>query len=248
MSRYVGLIIQGKYGEFEVTEDGGWDKMTVRFNNGYSTTCSRQMIQLGNVKTPFFPIVAGVGFLGMGVYQPSANGQTSLEYNTWIGLLHRCYSSKRQIKDVTYQDKVVNSVWHCFQNFAEWCQTATGFGNKGWEIDKDLILIGNKEYGPETCAFVPKEINLITKSCGKDNLTTGFIGVHWNDEESKFRAQMSRNGKQVILGRFNSKEAAFDCYKTNKESHVKDRANFYKPLLDERIYKALMNWEVINII
>lgn len=247
MSKYVGLIVKGKYGEFEVIEDNGWDKVVVKFTDGFITTTFRQMVDKGNVKSPFFPIVAGVGYLGVGKFSPSTSGDTTLEYNTWVGLLHRCYSEKRKVKEVTYQDKLVNSIWHNYQNFAEWCQTATGFGSDGWELDKDIIVPGNKVYGPETCAFVPKEINLIIKSSGQIS-SSGCIGVHWCKSENKFRAQLHKNGEQVILGRFKDKEDAFICYKINKEAHVKERANFYKSLIDERVYNSLMSWEVDNII
>src|SRR5690606_34589998 len=145
-----------KYGWLTVLEDNGWNKLIVKFDDGFITKTARQMVDKGTIKSPNFPIVAGVGFLGEGKYKPKLMGKITLEYNTWVGILHRCYDEIRQQKDSSYKDKSVCEDWHNFQNFAEWCQTARGFGNVGWELDKDLIFKGSKIYSPDTCAFIPK--------------------------------------------------------------------------------------------
>ena len=31
----------------------------------------------------------------------------------------------------------------------------------GWELDKDILVKGNKIYSPDTCCFVPKEVNTV---------------------------------------------------------------------------------------
>ncbi len=241
MSQYLGKRFESKYGWLEVIEDNGWDKMIVKFDDGFVTTTYRQMIDKGSVKSPMFPVVAGVGFLGIGKYTPRNNGKVTLEYNTWIGVLHRCYDEKRQIKDVTYVDKFADPVWFNFQNFAEWCQTAVGFGNKGWELDKDLIVKGNLCYGPDTCSFVPKDMNIMLKSNKRGKYP---VGVWFCEEENKYRASICVAGVTRVIGRFKTEQEAFDCYKETKEQSIKDRALKYKDSLDVRVFNSLMNWEI----
>lgn len=244
MSKYLGKRFESKYGWLTVVEDNGWDKMVVKFDDGFITTTARQMIDKGAIKSPNYPVVAGVGFLGEGPYKPNdSDGKVTLEYNTWIGMLHRCYNPKRLLKGTTYEDKFVRTEWHNFQNFAKWCHSATGFGNAGWELDKDLIQRGNLYYGPETCAYVPKDLNIILKSSSKKRGKYP-IGVTKVDSEHKFRSVICVDGRSKIIARFETIIEAFNCYKEAKEQSIKDRALKYKDSLDIRVFNSLMNWEV----
>lgn len=243
MSRYEGKRFKTKYGCLTVLEDNGWDNLIVKFDDGFVTKTSRQMVDKGTIKSPNFPLVAGVGFLGEGKYKPKLLGRVTLEYNTWIGILHRCYDEKRQQKDSSYKDKSVCEAWHNFQNFAEWCQTAKGFGNVGWELDKDLILKGSKIYSPETCAFIPKELNIFLKP-NKSKRGKYPLGVTKVISENRYRACICIDGRDKLLGRFNSPEEAFICYKKNKELEIKSKAQKYKNSLDIRVYNSLMVWEI----
>ena len=84
MSKYLGKRFESKYGLLTVVEDSGWDKMVVKFDDGFVTTTTRQMIDKGTIKSPNYPIVAGVGFLGVGPYKTREDDRITLEYNTWI--------------------------------------------------------------------------------------------------------------------------------------------------------------------
>ena len=242
MSKYLGKRFESKYGWLEVIEDNGWNKMVVQFDDGFVTTTARQMIDKGTIKSPNYPVVAGVGFLGEGIHRPrAADGKVTLEYNTWAGMLHRCYDEARQIKERTYINKTVNLLWHNFQNFAEWCQVQVGFGTKGWELDKDLLVKGNLEYGPERCVFIPKDLNIILKSNPRGRYPVGVTKV---DSERKFRSVICVDGRSEIIGRFETVEEAFNCYKETKEQSIKERALKYKDSLDIRVFNSLMNWEI----
>ena len=48
--------------------------------------------------------------------------------------------------------------WHNQSKFSEW-YLLHEYRFDGWEIDKDILLKGNKIYSPENCCFVPAEIN-----------------------------------------------------------------------------------------
>ena len=51
-------------------------------------------------------------------------------------------------------------------------------------------------------------------------------------------------GKRENLGYFKTELEAFNAYKKAKEAFVKEQATKWKDEIDERAYKALMNYEV----
>jgi hypothetical protein len=100
--------------------------------------------------------VYGVGFIGEGKFKSSLNGVRSKAHKTWTGMLERCYSEKCHARNPTYKECSVCDEWHNFQNFAKWF-----FKNyiKGFELDKDIKVKGNKIYSPDTCIFVSPKKN-----------------------------------------------------------------------------------------
>ena len=115
---------------------------------------------------------------------------------------------------------------------------------RGWHLDKDLLIKGNKVYNEDSCIFLPQEVNtLLTKSTASRG--EHLIGVYWNKTNKAFRAMVSKNkGKQEHLGYFDTELEAFNAYKQAKESFIKEQANKWKSEIDPRAYKALMNYTV----
>jgi len=52
------------------------------------------------------------------------------------------------------------------------------------------------------------------------NNTTGFKGVSWSKKSNKYQAQISKNGKKIHLGFFNSAEQASKAYKDFAKEHT----------------------------
>ena len=74
-------------------------------------------------------------------------------YSRWMNMLTRCYSDKFQEGNPTYKGCYVAEEWKTFSNFKEWMVTQEW---EGLELDKDILFVGNREYGPEKCVFVTK--------------------------------------------------------------------------------------------
>lgn len=226
--------VQGYEGE--ITEYFGAFNSTVKFDDGtiiknvHYSRIANQTLSNPNHKTIF-----GVGYLGQGKYNTgSKNGKT--HYITWSGMIERCYDEKKHIKSPTYKDCSVHPEWHNFQNFAKWFEENY---QESFQLDKDILVKGNKIYSPETCCFVPKEINLIFNKRG--TLRGKYpIGVSLHRKSDKFKARMGR----VYLGIFNTEIEAFQAYKTAKEAYIKEVADKWKGLISDRVYKALYNYEV----
>lgn len=103
--------------------------------------------------------------IGEGNYKVSDNTIVNLNYSTWLSMLKRCYNIEFQFKHSSYIGCSVHEDWHNFQNFAKWYdENYYSIGNERIALDKDILVKGNKIYSPETCIFVPHNINnLFTK-------------------------------------------------------------------------------------
>jgi len=178
-----------------------------------------------------------------GEYPTYCGNKQTPAYVVWGGMLKRCYDPKYLAKQPTYTDCEVSENFKNFQFFAEWCHSQVGFGLKGWHLDKDILVKGNKVYSESTCAFVPSPINGLIIQC---NAKRGVypIGVSFDKQTGKYLSQCRSEGKGRHVGRFNTIEEAFAAYKVVKESEVKRVANQFKGQIDDRVYYELMKWEV----
>lgn len=77
-------------------------------------------------------------------------------YATWKSMFVRSYSENYKAKQVTYEGCEVDQSWHLFSRFREWMERQEW---QGMALDKDLLVAGNKTYGPDVCCFVPQFVN-----------------------------------------------------------------------------------------
>lgn len=187
--------------------------------------------------------VYGVGFRPTKYSSHDTDGRITKEYNLWSGMMTRCYNDKYKLESPSYADAQVCDEWLYADNFMDWCQSQIGFNVNGFQLDKDILIKGNKIYSPETCCFVPAEINTVfTKANAKRGNFP--IGVSWHIHHSKFAACIRINNKTKHLGYFSTVDEAFAAYKSSKEAHLKVIADKYKEVIDERVYLALYSYEV----
>ena len=240
----VGQVCKSKSsGYFKVLKYNDSGNVEIQFSQtGYKTVVRLTTIKSGNVKDPYSPSVRGVGILGT-KYPSKINGVKTKEYVLWSNMLERCYNDVYKKQRPTYGSCEVSENFKSYEYFYEWCNNQVGFKD-GFELDKDLLIKGNKVYSETTCVFLPREINLLlvksTASRGEH-----LIGVYWSKTANAFVARVSRNkGCSEHLGLFNTELEAFNAYKIAKEAFVKEQANKWKSQIDPRAYNALMNYEV----
>ena len=77
-------------------------------------------------------------------------------YDTWVGMIRRCYSEKSLIKRPTYKDVTICEEWYNFQNFAKWFENNYV---EGLHLDKDLLSKEKKIYSPKSCCFITLQNN-----------------------------------------------------------------------------------------
>ena len=231
-------------GDFKVLKYNDSYNVGIQFlKTGYETVARLGDIKNGNVRDPYSPSVHGVGITGT-KYPITVNGIQTKEYDLWKGMLRRCYSDSLKKKNPTYIGCEVSDKFKSYEYFYEWCNRQIGFGNQNWQLDKDLLIKGNKVYSENTCVFIPAEINLVltkrTASRGEH-----LIGVYWHKTSKVFVARVNKNKRgSEYLGSFKTEIEAFNAYKKAKENYIKELANKWKGQIDDRAYEALMNYEV----
>ena len=241
----VGMVFKStSSGDFKIIKYNNAKNVEIQFlKTGYEMVSTLDTVKTGLIKDPYSPSVCGVGILGT-KYPPKVNGVQTKEYNLWCSMLTRCYSDTHKKKYPTYEGCEVSDNFKSYEYFYEWCNKQIGFDNEGWQLDKDLLIKGNKVYNENVCIFIPQEINSMLVKCTASR-GEHLIGVSWNDTCKAFEARVRKNkGNREYLGLFKTEIEAFNAYKTAKESFVKGQATKWKGKIDDRAYNALMNYEV----
>lgn len=146
----------------------------------------------------------------------------------------------------TYKGCTVCDEWHNFQVFAKWYdENYYLLDDQRTELDKDILIKGNKTYSPETCVFVPQRINGLFTKREKDrgNLP---IGVSLHKKYNKYYSRYNNGlGKTIHLVSYNTPEEVFYLgYKPHKEQLIKEIADEYKGKIPQKLYEAMYKYEV----
>ncbi len=239
-------------GERHINKEGCWGEIieyvsnrscTVKFDNGF-VAYNRQYgdVTRGRIKNLLFKSVYGVGYEGIGKYKISNGGIHTREYARWHGMLTRAYDPLYHARFPTYKDVTVCEEWHCFQNFAEWFEDNYNPEiMEDWALDKDVLCKDCKVYSPSNCDFIPPEINgMLTSS----KATRGECLIGVTLVNGRYAARCNVNGITEPFGTYDTELEAFYAYKAAKEAEIKRVANKYRGQITERMYVALMNYEV----
>jgi hypothetical protein len=99
-----------------------------------------------------------------------------------------------------------------FQFFVEWHMRQVGFGAEGYDLDKDILVPGNKLYSEDTCVLVPRGLNYLFRS--KVNGSQPELkGVCFHKVRKKFQATISLSGRTKSLGFFDKADDAGRAYR-----------------------------------
>lgn len=201
----------------------------------------------GKVQCPYEPRTFGVGYIGEGEYMTSVKSILNKEYNHWYNMIKRCYSKEFQNDNSSYMGCKMEEYLLNFQNFSEWIKSIYyEVPNEVMEIDKDILIKGNKIYSRDTCLLVPQRINnlFIKKQTSRGNLP---IGVSENKLRNKYMARMKMSNKPndyISLGAYDTPVEAFIVYKRYKEEYIKQVADEYKQYIPKKIYDAMYKYEI----
>lgn len=189
-------------------------------------------------------LVQGVGVYEPGPFRASIEHKSTKEYNLWVAMLSRCNPNGAvQLVRPTYDGCTIHPDFIHFQDFAAWCQNQVGFDVQGFSLDKDLLVPGNKVYGPDTCCFVPVAVNnlLIYKQTTYSKYPPG---VSYKRDSEKFQAALKVDGKSKYLGVFDTPQQASIAYQVAKLKEVRRKAEQFKDVVDVKVYTALLELEL----
>lgn len=162
-------------------------------------------------------------------YDNDIPGSHGLPFHTaWNSLRRRCLpGGAHQRNRPTYVGCTIDPAWWTLSDFKGWHNVSHV---SGWHLDKDLIVPGNKVYGPDTCAYVPLALNTLFTDHGaaRGNCPQGV-----NQKHGKYQARLTVDGREKYLGCFATVVEAEDAYIAAKVTHVRSEAARYR--LDERI-------------
>lgn len=164
-------------------------------------------------------LVFGVGVNDANyIVHPIIDGKnmTCPYYSTWRDMLKRCYNIKFQKRRHTYKGCSVVKSWLTFSNFKYWMDKQDWIGK---QLDKDILVSGNKIYSPDTCVFVSGEINTLLVDCAASRGEYPQ-GVAWHKRDQKYQVYCNVRGKPKYLGSFNTVDEAELVYLKFKINNI----------------------------
>lgn len=231
--KYIGKKFQLKDNSLvEIIDYHTYKNIDVKLETGeilYGIYLSQ--IKKGLLRNPYKRNVFDRGYVGVGKYRTD-----NVFYKIWYKMFYRCYSPD---KYKTYEFCEVVPEWYNFQTFAEWCSKNYV---DGFALDKDILFTGNKLYGPDTCCFVPQEIN---NQFYSNNYNHEIFGVR-KITDNIYRPRMKKYGKEIYLGSYHNKKDALNVYFKTKESYIHELAEKYKSVLSDKVYNRLLSF-TLNI-
>lgn len=129
-------------------------------------------------------------------------------------MIKRCYSPKYQSGNMTYDGCSVCKEWLTFSNFKRWMEAQDW---QGKELDKDILVKGNKIYSPETCVFVSGNVNsfVIEKPMKNGGFKTG-VSFHISNKRFQAQCRNPFTGKIEHIGYFDNEDGAHSAWKKRK--------------------------------
>ena len=156
-------------------------------------------------------------------------------YQHWKSLIERCYSDKYHSRQSSYIDCEVCDEWKYFSNFKKWFEKNYV---DGYQLDKDILVKGNKIYSPNTCCFVPKDINAAFQFA-RINANNGIT-----ESKKGFVVTVNMYNKKVIVGTFSNIDDARDAYISAKRDYAYELADkhYVQGEISRKIYNAILNY------
>lgn len=169
------------------------------------------------------------------------------KWQLWGNMKTRCYNQNYHKERPGYAACTICDEWlEDKRKFYEWVDRNFYVidGEPTVELDKDILIKGNKLYSPETCIFVPKRINDLF--CHINGHTENGLptGVMYSEKTGKYIAKTCIDKKKKTLGFFETPEEAFAEYKKHKEAEIIHTADIYKDVIPEQLYKAMIAWDL----
>ena len=217
------LISSNSSGDFKVIEVLGSRNIAIRFVETGTEVHNLQKANVlrGNVHDYMIPTFLGLGYLG-------SDGMTknTAAYNCWSAMLTRCYSESYHSTRETYRDCEVEPSWLNLTTFRKWFELNH---IKGYHLDKDLLVQGNRVYSENTCTFIPQEVNaaIVEKSKVIDGCEGG-VSKRRVKGKTEYNGLYNVSFGRKYLGRTRDLDEANSLYKEYKKFYFEVMVDKYE--------------------
>lgn len=154
-------------------------------------------------------------------------------YSAWANMMQSAYNRKYHATHPTYVGVTVCEDWHSFSAFRAWWLANY---REGWQLDKDLLVPGNREYSPDSCIYVPGWLNKFTIDCGASRGELP-IGVCLRKQTGMYQSNCRNpiTGKKHTIGCFTTAEEAHEAW-LNYKLQLAEQLKPDMDAIDPRIY------------
>ena len=155
-------------------------------------------------------------------------------YFRWKDILRR---TSKDYHRSAYAECRIAEEWESAYEFKLWMESQQWEGN---HLDKDILVKGNKVYGPDTCSFIPAYVNtaLLLNPMKRTRLPVGV-----KKEGERYRADINLSGSKLYLGNFKCPEQAHNKWQHAKVEQIVKVLSDYKTELcfREDVLEALIH-------
>jgi hypothetical protein len=95
-----------------------------------------------------------------------------------------------------------------------------------WQLDKDLLVPGNKIYSPETCVFVPVVVNSVLRERKVSEYKAGVELYKYDGVRFIAKCTTPFGGK--YLGIYETEDEAHQAWRVEKLRHIDNMRKVYK--------------------
>lgn len=155
---------------------------------------------------------------------------------TWVAMFGRVNKQSGPYIGCSVCDE-----WHTYSVFKAWYISHPHWDT--WELDKDLLLPGNKVYGPDYCCLIPRQINAFIRVFNTKYKTGASFANARAHLDTPWAASISEynilTGKTVrkYLGYFLTEDDAHMAWKNRKYELACMFSDMYQ--LSDNIAEAL---------
>lgn len=237
----IGDVYPSKFGDFKIVEYSHCEDVTISFvKTGYTCKVTSGSIRRGLVKDHTIPTMYGIGYCSSGKVSDKDTLSNKAKAK-WQEMLRRCYSLDFLQTNTSYMGCYVNKDWHDLKVFMEWFKSRPLINKQSnFYLDKDILVFGNKEYSPDCCRLVPREINnlqlfktLKDPMTGIERYDNGTYRVYCNSEN------LPR--KEII--KTTDLTLAINSFREYKQMVVNKTAIKFRDVLDEDLFNHLLTFK-----
>ena len=155
-------------------------------------------------------------------------------YDRWIQVLKRTLSAKVKERRTCYTDAEICDRWQKASEFKAWIETQIweepGRPDK-LQLDKDILIPGNKLYSPETCAFVPRELNCVLIVIDNALGVPGVLQRFYKSGRERFVATITTRDVRKDVGSYRTLIEAHAAWQLAKIERLEFELNEYRNLV-----------------